>query len=89
MSKANSAAARRLIDDGIPTVMAAFNLAGCRNWRFPPDIEERAKDLIFDLVRLFDDNEERIRPGDHARIEAAAAAQTDAQFQRFLGRLTE
>lgn len=73
-------AALRYFDQAAPMVIAAFNLAGSREWQFPPDVQERATSLLRELSHLFFENEARIRPA------AIAVAKGDDTFQDFLQR---
>lgn len=50
----------RCMDVAAPAMIAAFNLAGSRDWRFPPDVQERAASLVRDMCQLFFANEARI-----------------------------
>ncbi|MEK6594691.1 MAG: hypothetical protein AABZ67_16600 [Pseudomonadota bacterium] len=76
------AEARGMFDHAAQGVIAAFNLAGSRDWHFPPDVQVRALELVRELSYFFFDNETKITPRDGAH------AQEDVDFQRFLGKLT-
>ncbi len=72
------AEARAMLNDGMPVVVGAFNLAANRDWQFPRDVQVRAEELIHQLGALFWENEASITPTKSAR------AQSDGDFQRFM-----
>lgn len=69
-------AAEDLFRSGFCGVAAAFNLTGCRSWKFDRDTKQRAQAHLEGLMELFHEGEISALP--------IARAKVDGDFQRFL-----
>ena len=75
--------AELMLRGGIMSVQAAFNVGGNPSmpWTFPVDVQARAEELCQELLVLFRNGE--ITP------RTSGLVQRDADFQQFMGRLTQ
>jgi hypothetical protein len=80
--------AEQFLRTGICGVAAAFNLGRSREWRFEPDVQERAERMLCELSELFFDSEIRAAPkpamiprGDPQAREAGADLEPDRWYK--------